>query len=637
MAVQLDESVAVMGPGAGRVIEAIARLRRPTGGDIRFGDARLATMPNAVFGRHIAYIGESVYLRGPTLFDTLAYALKSAPASGAALLPAQAKEAARSGNPLDDPAADWIDYARAGVGDMAALRLAMLEMLAVVEMNDDVYSWGLREPVRADGGMEDSILRARRAVAERLASEGLDALVEGFDAGRVNANATIAENLLFGVGINVSFQQKQLPKNETVLAALREAGAFEPLVEAGRSIATTLVEIFEDLSADNPLMERYSFVDAAEMPAIRGILDRASLTDADREALLALAFGYIDVRHRLGVLDEPLRARIVAARDVLRRMIEADDEKRVAFYSPDEVTPGAPLVDDILFGRIANDIARARERVEAVVFEVLDVEGLLTVVRIAGLNHEIGPGGRRLSASQRQRIGLARALLRRPDVLLLNEPMVVIDEGLGERMLSLRQGKATYAALARPQYADLFGRRIWFEDGRLKSDETDGGAPAEAPPADMGLDTEVAALERVPLFAGLEPAKLKLIALSSERMIFAAGEDLFRQGDSADHAYVIIAGAAEILIDGPEGETRIATVEKNHFVGELALLSAQSRSATVRATHDLTALAITKDTFFQMIEDFPQISIRMMRDLGERLLDTNDKLAEARSNGGRES
>jgi len=87
------------------------------------------------------------------------------------------------------------------------------------------------------------------------------------------------------------------------------------------------------------------------------------------------------------------------------------------------------------------------------------------------------------------------------------------------------------------------------------------------------------------------------------------------------------------LIEGPESETRIATVEKNHFVGELALLSAQSRSATVRATRDLTALAITKDTFFQMIEDFPQISIKMMRDLGERLLDTNDKLAEARSKG----
>jgi putative ABC transport system ATP-binding protein len=517
---------------------------------------------------------------------------------------------------------------------MDSLRLAMLEALAVVEMEDDVYSWGLREPVRAEGGMEDSILRARRAVAERLAREDLSALVERFDLEHVNANATIAENLLFGAAIDPAFDQKQLPKNTTVLAALREAGAFDPLIEAGRAIATTLTEIFDDLSPDNPLMERYSFVDAADMPKLRGILDRAALTDADREALLALIFGYIDVRHRLGVLDEPLRARIVAARVILRRMIEAGDDIGVAFYSPDKATPGAPLIDDILFGRVAHDIARARERVEAVVFEVLDAEGLLTVVRIAGLNHEIGPGGRRLSASQRQRAGLARALLRRPDVLLLNEPMVVIDEGLGKRifarLLALREGKATYAALARTHYAEMFGRRIWFEDGRLKSDETDASGTQEVAPADIGLDTEVAALERVPLFAGLEPAKLKLIALASERMIFAAGEDLFRQGDSADHAYVIIAGAADILVDGPDGFTRVATVEKNHFVGELALLSSQSRSATVRATSDLTALAITKDTFFQMIEDFPQISIEMMRDMGRRLLDTNDRLAEAR-------
>jgi len=64
----------------------------------------------------------------------------------------------------------------------------------------------------------------------------------------------------------------------------------------------------------------------------------------------------------------------------------------------------------------------------------------------------------------------------------------------------------------------------------------------------MSLHEEVDMLKRIPLFAQIEPPKLKLIAFSSERVAFDAGHTLFRQGDAANAAYVIVEGKAEVIV-----------------------------------------------------------------------------------------
>ncbi|MGE0212842.1 MAG: cyclic nucleotide-binding domain-containing protein, partial [Parvibaculaceae bacterium] len=61
----------------------------------------------------------------------------------------------------------------------------------------------------------------------------------------------------------------------------------------------------------------------------------------------------------------------------------------------------------------------------------------------------------------------------------------------------------------------------------------------------MLLKDEVGLLKKVPLFAQMDPAKLKLLAFTSERMAFQPGQVLFRQGDQGDAAYVIISGDAD--------------------------------------------------------------------------------------------
>ena len=145
----------------------------------------------------------------------------------------------------------------------------------------------------------------------------------------------------------------------------------------------------------------------------------------------------------------------------------------------------------------------------------------------------------------------------------------------------------------------------------------------------MTIDEEVELLRKIPLFAKVDPAKLKLLAFASERAVFAPGELLFNQGDPGDAAYIIIGGEAEVLISGTGGPIAVATVGKNVFVGEIAILCDVPRTASIRAVSALTTLRITKDLFLRMLMDFPAIGIEVMRVLAQRLEHTTERLRDA--------
>ena len=145
----------------------------------------------------------------------------------------------------------------------------------------------------------------------------------------------------------------------------------------------------------------------------------------------------------------------------------------------------------------------------------------------------------------------------------------------------------------------------------------------------MTLEEDVELLRNIPLFAKIEPSKLKLLAFTSQRLTFNPGDSLFKQGDSGDALYVIMEGDADVLVDTPGGQITVATMGKNDFVGDIAVLCDVPRTATVTATSKLTTLRITKDIFFQLVCQFPQIAIEIMRGLAHRLDVTTRQLQDA--------
>ncbi|HEX3216957.1 MAG TPA: cyclic nucleotide-binding domain-containing protein [Aestuariivirgaceae bacterium] len=153
----------------------------------------------------------------------------------------------------------------------------------------------------------------------------------------------------------------------------------------------------------------------------------------------------------------------------------------------------------------------------------------------------------------------------------------------------------------------------------------------------MILKDEVELLRRVPLFAGVEPTKLKLLAFTSDRMSFEAGQILFEQGDAGDAAYVVLNGSAEVLVNRAGSQIKVADLEKNAIVGEIAILCDVPRTATVRAHERLETLKISKDQFLRLLAEFPDMAIEIMRVLADRLGRTTAELSEARAQLSRRS
>jgi len=144
----------------------------------------------------------------------------------------------------------------------------------------------------------------------------------------------------------------------------------------------------------------------------------------------------------------------------------------------------------------------------------------------------------------------------------------------------------------------------------------------------MSMKEEVEILRNIPLFSKLEPAKLKLLAFTSERLTFDEGQVLFQQGDPGDAAYIVLEGAADVLIETGKGPVKVANLGRNAVVGEIAILCDVPRTATVVAQQKTVTLKINKDTFFRLVNEFPLMAVEIMRELARRLEKTNEQLRE---------
>ncbi|MBL9011913.1 MAG: cyclic nucleotide-binding domain-containing protein [Alphaproteobacteria bacterium] len=148
----------------------------------------------------------------------------------------------------------------------------------------------------------------------------------------------------------------------------------------------------------------------------------------------------------------------------------------------------------------------------------------------------------------------------------------------------------------------------------------------------MSIVEDVEALRRIPYFATMDSAKLKLLAFTSTRVQLAQGGVLCREGEPGDAAYIVLEGEADIVVSAEDGrDVVVAHVPRNTFIGEMAVLRNAPRTATVVASSGLVALKVSKDAFFQLLRDQPAFAMELMRELAERLDDTTVQLRDARA------
>ncbi len=131
------------------------------------------------------------------------------------------------------------------------------------------------------------------------------------------------------------------------------------------------------------------------------------------------------------------------------------------------------------------------------------------------------------------------------------------------------------------------------------------------------------------MFAKMDMSKLKLLAFASEIVEFEDGDVVFKSGDSANFAYVIMEGAVDVVTETETGPVVSVTLTQNQLIGELGLLNNAPRIATLIANGNLRAMKITADMFFRLLRENSDVALDVIRMLADKLTKTSavvDKL-----------
>ncbi|MEE8455615.1 MAG: cyclic nucleotide-binding domain-containing protein [Limibaculum sp.] len=147
----------------------------------------------------------------------------------------------------------------------------------------------------------------------------------------------------------------------------------------------------------------------------------------------------------------------------------------------------------------------------------------------------------------------------------------------------------------------------------------------------MSLNRAVQVLQEMPLFRNVDLKRLRVVAMMGESQAYHAQERLFEKGDEGDAAYIIIDGEVEVLVPTDGGEQSVAILGKGEIFGEIAVICDQTRSTAIAARYELEVLRLDRNVVLNLMREFPDISLEMVRILGGRLERTTKELSLARA------
>lgn len=494
------ESVALVGnagSGAEILAEVLARIVWPSQGRVTLGTDNLHALPESISGRLISYAGgEAIFFYG-TVRDNLLYGLKHAPLGQRVLTGKdldrrkwEIREAHQAGNVEFDIQSDWIDYKAHGAEDMAALMPSVFEALDAVALTRDMFDLALRSSVKMSehGELAAKAVEMRSVLREELTAQDLNGLIVPFEPGAYNVEATVIENLLFGNARSPELMAGAIISNPYFRSVLDKRGLSKTLFTVGVEIARNALELFSDLAPDHPFFQQLTFMKADDIPLYDMVLKKldktaAVLSDDDRAMMIRLSFDYIEPRHRFGLLTDELMAQIVDFRTDFHEGLPPSLKDAIELYDPAQYMVSGTLLDNMLFGRISQKYRDGAERIYGVAGGVLRKLGIYEAVLSIGLDFHIGAGGKRLTSVQRQKLDIARVLIRRSEFYLFNRPLTALDPQSQMRVATgalsyLRKDNrkpAVVWVVSNARAALMFDRVLVFDRGHLVED----GAVAE--------------------------------------------------------------------------------------------------------------------------------------------------------------
>ena len=125
-------------------------------------------------------------------------------------------------------------------------------------------------------------------------------------------------------------------------------------------------------------------------------------------------------------------------------------------------------------------------------------------------------------------------------------------------------------------------------------------------------------LQKIPIFAGLEPRELERLGGSFKERTFNAGDTVASEGESGAGFFVIESGEAAVEVSGQER----GRLGPGDYFGDIALIDMGARTATVKAESDLHCYGLTFWDFRPLVESDARIAWPLLQAMAKRLRET---------------
>ncbi|MFP5212318.1 MAG: ABC transporter ATP-binding protein/permease, partial [Acidobacteriota bacterium] len=413
--------VGFSGSGKSTLAQCVGQLYKYTGGSVQLDGHEVSGLTKEDIAFNMGIVAQSPFIFDGTIRENLLYSC----------------EALRVEENGESTCGDIF-----GNGHKMPNLDEMIQVLQQVGIFVDVLRFGLNTVLsreNGDGGdLADKLVRVRNSFQESFGEE-LSDVVEFFDAERYLHHSSVAENLVFGSPNQEEFLLERLPESPYFLGFLEEAGLAGSLFDLGRDIAVTTVDILGDLPAEEIFFQQ-SVVRLDEFDEYKSLVDRIkesepeAITMGDRDMLLKLALRFTPGLHKTVAIGEPFMRLILDGRLLFMEKISSEMPGAVAFYRTSDYIYNQTIQDNILFGRPRADRPKAHDRVYQSIIRFLIEEDLLERIVDIGMEFNVGTKGERLSGGQRQKLAIARILLKNPPILIMDEATSALDNASQKRI-----------------------------------------------------------------------------------------------------------------------------------------------------------------------------------------------------------
>ncbi|MFT5699078.1 MAG: ABC-type bacteriocin/lantibiotic exporter with double-glycine peptidase domain [Desulforhopalus sp.] len=395
--------VGFSGSGKSTLIQCIGKMYTYTGGSIKIDGVELSTLSKKEVIQNIGYVSQNPFIFTSTIQDNLLYAKR-----------------AMSPDPKKQKESEVIDLDR------------MILVLQQVGLFVDVMRFGLDTIIdTSDKNSMDTIIRIRTKLRENFGAK-LEKSVEFYTLESYHHNSSIGGNIIFGSSTNPNFGPHLLPENENFLIFLKQEKLLQPLLQLGVVLAREAVDLFSGLDSMDLFFEK-SPVPSKSLDACEQIITTLKskeiehLSKTDKTLLLSIALKFTPGLHSMTSLPAELKIQILQARHRFPGWCDNVAPGLFNFYNETSYLPNQSILNNIFFGKIRPGLPGAQELINRSITHLLIEEDYLETVAKIGMEFHVGTMGDKLSGGQRQKLAIARVLLKQPKIILMDEATSALD------------------------------------------------------------------------------------------------------------------------------------------------------------------------------------------------------------------